>query len=69
MASFVILENMAINLDQVTHVDFDVDVKGSSSIGIMLVGNRTFSQYDFVLSGVEAENFLLKLESVKVGEA
>lgn len=66
MAQFLFIESKAINLDNVAYVD--LDPYGTETIGITMRGNHS-GVYDFTLSGVEAEDFLLKLEAVKVAAA
>ncbi len=66
MAQFLFIESKAINLDNVAYVD--LDPYGNESIGVTMRGNHS-GVYDFVLSGKEAEDFLLKLEAVEVAAA
>ena len=63
MANILFVESKAINLDNVSYVD--LDPYGNNSIGIVFVGSNPSDTYDLVLSGKEAEAFLIDLEQHK----
>lgn len=64
MAKFLFIESKAINLDSIAYVD--LDPYGNDEIGIAFVGSANAESYDMMLKGKEAEEFLLKLEAVKL---
>lgn len=63
MPTFIFIETKVINANNIAYVD--LNLYDNESIGVTFFGN-TSGVYNFVLSGMEADNFLKQLEACKV---